>query len=130
MSGKRPGTILSWHQDEADSPVPCNSSVPFASRLGLWCRSTRGPALECEADGNYHICEYYLSVISPVLPDALYLGSVDALRVPASLARHRISHVLLLCSRPHTAVRSPSSGASFPATFPTQNLTNGCRCAN
>ena len=72
----------------------------------------REPALACEADGNYHICEYYLSALSPVLPDALFLGSAEALRTPARLTRHRISHVLLLCSDPQSAARSPSATLS------------------
>ena len=77
-------------------------------------RMAREPALACEADGNYHICEYYLSALSPVLPDALFLGSVEALRTPASLTRHRVSHVLLLCSHPQLAARSPSGALSGP----------------
>jgi len=81
-----------------------------ATRCGS--RMAREPALACEADGNYHICEYYLSALSPVLPDALFLGSVEALRSPARLTRHRISHVLLLCSDPQSAARSPSGTLS------------------
>ncbi len=72
----------------------------------------REPALACEADGNYHICEYYLSALSPVLPDALFLGSIEALRSPARLTAHRVSHVLLLCSDPQSAARSPSASLS------------------
>ena len=75
----------------------------------------REPALACEADGNYHICEYYLSAVSPVLSDALFLGSAEALRTPACLTRHCISHVLLLCSHPQSAARSPSATLSGTA---------------
>ena len=100
-------------QPEQEFPGPrSNATSPYWSPSGRSpaYKASREPALACEADLNYHICEYYLSVISPVVQESLFLGSVEALGFPAGLTKHRINHVLLICALPgHNPCGAPAS---------------------